>query len=453
MAHNISLREATQIWWRIALMSFGGPAGQIALMHRILVEEKRWVGEARFLHALNFCMLLPGPEAQQLATYIGWLLHRTIGGLIAGILFILPGAIAIMALSILYVTYGNAAPVAALFFGLKAAVLAIVFDAVRRISARALKSTASKCLAIAAFAALFIFGVPFPIVILAALLCGYAAARLGSTAFSGGGHEAASAGFSDADSALGAALPSHAQQSGWRSLRLPAVLAIMWLLPTILLVALLGGNDRYSQIATFFSQMAVLTFGGAYAVLAWVGQAAVEQFGWLSASEMMDGLAMAETTPGPLIIVTQHVGFLAGWRETIGGSPMLGGVLGAILTTWVTFVPCFIWIFAGAPYVERLRSNIRLSAALAAVTAAVVGVIANLALWFAQHYLFRINMKATGDLWAFDRPIWSSIDWTALVLSAIAMIALLHFKQSPFRVLAGCALLGVILRLTFPSYI
>ncbi len=445
MTHNISLREAAGVWWRIACLSFGGPAGQIALMHKILVEEKRWIGEARFLHALNFCMLLPGPEAQQLATYIGWLLHKTRGGLIAGILFILPGAAIIMSLSILYMTFGDAGPTAALFFGLKAAVIAIVFDAVHRIGSRALTSLPTKLLALFAFVALYVFGAPFPLVIAFAALIGWISSKNGITAFAGGGHDGVD-GFLDADSALGSDIPDHARRRGWSALRFPALLAVMWLVPTAILFASLGPDNRYTEIASFFSQMAVLTFGGAYAVLAWVGQAAVEHFGWLSPSEMLDGLAMAETTPGPLIIVTQHVGFLAGWREPGTLSPLWGGVLGGVLTTWVTFVPCFIWIFAGAPYIERLRSNAALSASLAAITAAVVGVIFNLAFWFAQHYLFTVNRKNPSDVFAYDVPYWSSLDISALVLTIAAVIMVLKFRLNAFWVLAISALVGIAMK-------
>ncbi len=442
MTHNISIHEASWVWWRIACLSFGGPAGQIALMHRILVEEKRWIGEARFLHALNFCMLLPGPEAQQLATYIGWLLHKTRGGLIAGILFIVPGAAIIMGLSILYMLYGSVSIIAAVFFGLKAAVIAMVFDAVRRIGGRALRSAPSKLLAFCAFVALFVFAVPFPVIIVVAAFVGWLSVKLGSDAFSHGGHTAHGS-FADADSALGTEIPAHAVRAGWRALRVPAVLFILWLVPVAALFAVLGPDHRFSQIAEFFSQMAVLTFGGAYAVLAWVGQAAVEQFGWLSPAEMLDGLAMAETTPGPLIIVTQHVGFVAGWREPGALSPIWGGVLSGLLTTWVTFVPCFIWIFAGAPYIERLRSNAALSASLAAITAAVVGVILNLAIWFAQHYLFAVNVENPSDIFAFDVPDGASLDIFALGLTLAAGILVLKFRLSPLWVLGICAAAGI----------
>jgi chromate transporter len=446
MAHGIEFREAVRVWWRIALLSFGGPAGQIAVMHRILVDEKRWVGEGRFLHALNFCMLLPGPEAQQLAVYLGWLMHKAKGGLVAGILFVLPGAVAIMALSILYAYLGNVGPVAALFFGLKAAVLAIVFEAVKRIGGRALKSGLSKAVAGAAFLALFLFDTPFPLVVLAAGIIGWWAGRGGSTAFAGGGHGGEAGGLSDADSALGEGVPDHAHARGWAAWRLPLVLFILWVLPTALLLVVLGPDNRFTDIASFFSRMAVVTFGGAYAVLAYVGQAAVDGYGWLTATEMLDGLGLAETTPGPLIMVTQFVGFLAGFRDPGALSPLWGGVLGGLLTTWVTFVPCFLWIFAGAPHVERLRANRALSSALAAITAAVVGVILNLAIWFARHFLFARQERVEAGPFSIELPVWSTLDWQAALLSAAAMVALIRFRIGVFRVLGGCALAGLVLR-------
>ncbi len=442
------MAEATKVWWRIALLSFGGPAGQIALMHRILVEEKKWIGEARFLHALNFCMLLPGPEAQQLAIYIGWLLHKTRGGLVAGILFVLPGAAAIMALSILYALLGNLAPVAALFFGLKAAVLAIVFDAVRRIGKRALKSNAQRSVAAAAFLALALFKVPFPAIVIAAGLMEWGAARIGHNGFANDGHGGGGqAGFSDADSAIGLGVPAHAEARGWRAMRVPLVLALLWIAPTLGLLAMLGPDNRFTEIAGFFSRMAVVTFGGAYAVLAYVGQTAVDHYGWLAPAEMLDGLGLAETTPGPLIMVTQFVGFLAGFREPGALSPLVGGILGGLLTTWVTFVPCFIWIFAGAPYVERLRSNVAMSSALSAITAAVVGVILNLAIWFAIHFLFSKQVLWTVFPMRVDLPVLQTLNWQAGLLSTIAMVALFRFRLSVFWVLGGCAGAGLVLRL------
>ena len=448
LGHQISLREAIGVWARIAMLSFGGPAGQIAVMHRILVEEKRWIGEERFLHALNFCMLLPGPEAQQLATYIGWLLHKVKGGLIAGTLFILPGLVAIMALSWIYVLYGGAGPMAALFFGLKAAVLAIVLQAVVRIGSRALRNNASIAVAAAAFASLFLFGIPFPIVVLGAALIGFATAKAGSDVFAaGGGHGSAGSALADEDSALGAELPAHARSSKTRLLRTAAILLVLWLAPVALLAA--AGGGTFAEIAFFFSKMAGVTFGGAYAVLAYVAQAAVESYGWLRPGEMLDGLGLAETTPGPLIMVTQFVGFLGAFRNPEGMHPLLAATLGGLLTTWVTFLPCFLWIFVGAPFVERLRENKALAAALSAITAAVVGVVLNLALWFALHFLFRtVGELNTGPL-QMDIPVWSSIDIGALILSAAALIAVIRFKIGMLTVIGGCAVAGILMKWLF----
>ncbi|MBV9881661.1 MAG: chromate efflux transporter [Sphingomonadaceae bacterium] len=443
--HGISLGEATRVWARVAALSFGGPAGQIAVMHRILVDEKRWISEERFLHALNYCMLLPGPEAQQLAIYIGWLLHKTKGGLIAGILFVLPGFAAIMVLSWLYALLGNVAAVAALFFGLKAAVLAIVLEAVRRIGSRALRNNVMRAIAAAAFVGIFFLSVPFPAIVLAAGLIGYAGNRAGWRAFagSGGGHGPSGAGPAAHETALGEHVPDHARPNlGW-SLRISAALLILWLAPVAALFALLGPDNVFSRIALFFSQMAVVTFGGAYAVLAYVAQEAVEKFGWLRPGEMLDGLGMAETTPGPLIMVTQFVGFMGAFRQATGLNPLLAGTLGGLLTTWVTFVPCFLWIFLGAPFVERLRGNKALSAALATVTAAIVGVILNLALWFALHSLFRETRHAAAGPLAVDLPVLASVNWPALVLTAAALVAMFRFKVGALPVLGACALVGV----------
>lgn len=443
--HGISFTQALHVWARIALLSFGGPAGQIAVMHRILVEEKKWIGEERFLHALNFCMLLPGPEAQQLATYIGWLLHRVKGGLAAGLLFVLPGAVAIMALSWLYVLYGEARPVAALFFGLKAAVLAIVFQAVARIGARALGNRLRLGIAAAAFAALFLLAAPFPLVIFAAGLIGWIVGRSGSAALNGGGHGPVGKWtVSDAASALGEGVPAHAL-AGYRRLGgIALILLIAWLLPVGLLRAFAPENSAFAAIARFFSQMAVLTFGGAYAVLAWVGQAAVEQYHWLSPREMLDGLGLAETTPGPLIMVTQYVGFLGAYRNPGDLSPLLAGTLGGLLTTWVTFAPCFLWIFLGAPFIERLRENKALTSALAAITAAVVGVILNLAIWFALHFWFgQVEERAFGPL-RVDLPDPATLDPIALALSLAALIAMFRFRASPFLLLGLSAAAGLL---------
>jgi len=445
MGHGIGFGEAARVWARIALLSFGGPAGQIAVMHRILVDEKKWIGEERFLHALNFCMLLPGPEAQQLAIYIGWLLHKVKGGLVAGILFILPGLVSIMALSWLYVLYGDAGPVEALFFGLKAAVLAIVFQAVIRIGGRALGNRARLAVAGGAFLAIFLFALPFPLIVIGAGLIGYLAARGGGTAFAaGGGHGSGAAAAPDSDSALGAMTPNHARAYGRRLPRLALMLLLLWLTPVALLIATDAGT--YADIALFFSQMAVVTFGGAYAVLAYVAQAAVETYGWLAPGEMLDGLGLAETTPGPLIMVTQFVGFLGAYRDPGALPPLVAGTLGGLLTTWVTFVPCFLWIFAGAPFIERLRANKALTGALAAITAAVVGVILNLALWFALHYLFgAVTERRYGPL-RLDLPEWSSLDPTAALLAAAALVAVLRFRAGMVVVIIGCAIAGMAVR-------
>jgi chromate transporter len=442
--HGIGFSEAVRVWARIALLSFGGPAGQIAVMHRILVEERKWIGERRFLHALNFCMLLPGPEAQQLATYIGWLLHGVRGGLVAGLLFVLPGLVAIMALSWLYLAFGNVAPVAALFFGLKAAVLAIVLEAVRRIGARALTHRILVGLAASAFIAIFVFHVPFPLLILAAALVGFVAGKAGLAAFAGGAGHGDGTNDDGSETALGEHLPDHVRPSWRRSLRLAAWLVLLWLGPIAGLFLWLGPHNVFTQIGSFFATMAVVTFGGAYAVLAYVAQQAVDTYGWLRPGEMLDGLGLAETTPGPLIMVTQFVGFLAAARRAGGLDPFLAGTLGGLLTTWVTFTPSFLWIFVGAPFSERLRGNRALSAALTAITAAVVGVILNLALWFALHTLFaELNPVRLGGL-AWDLPVLSSLRWPALLLTAAALVATFRFRLGPLAVLGGCALVGTL---------
>ena len=443
----VPLSEAVRVWARIAALSFGGPAGQIAVMHRILVEEKRWIGEARFLHALNFCMLLPGPEAQQLATYIGWLLHRTRGGLIAGGLFVLPGFLAIMVLSWLYAAFGSVGAVEALFFGLKAAVIAIVLEAVRRIGRRALRDNFMRAVALAAFAAIAFLAAPFPIIVLSAAAIGYAGARFGVRAFpaagGGEGHGSAARGVPDRATALGEEIPDHARPRLGRSLRVAAIFLALWLGPVFALAALFGPDDVFTRIAIFFSQMAVVTFGGAYAVLAYVAQQAVETYGWLEPGEMLDGLGMAETTPGPLIMVTQFVGFMGAFREATGLHPMVAGTLGGLLTTWVTFVPCFLWIFLGAPFVERLRGNRALAAALATVTAAVVGVILNLGLWFALHTLFGEVRAVRTGLLDFDLPVLGSLDVAAAVLTAAALIATFGLKVGPAPLIVGCTAAGM----------
>jgi chromate transporter len=443
--HGVSFREAFWTWARVAALSFGGPAGQIAVMHRIIVDEKKWIGETRFLHALNYCMLLPGPEAQQLAVYIGWLMHRTAGGLVAGILFVLPGLVSIMALSWIYAAFGSVGIVQALFFGLKAAVLAIVLEAVVRIGKRALRNATMIGIAALAFVAIFVVGIGFPWIIAAAGIVGYVGNRLGIAAFQpGGGHGGAGgkAVLADADSRLGAGSPAHTRVSGAWSLKVLAISVVLWFAPLLAIVATNGGRV-YVDIGTFFSKMAVVTFGGAYAVLAYVAQEAVEHYHWLQPGEMLAGLGMAETTPGPLIMVLQFVGFMAAFRDPGVVSPLLAGTLGGLLATWVTFVPCFLWIFAGAPYIEALRGNKALGAALSAVTAAVVGVILNLAIWFALHTLFREVVKPVPAL-ALELPVLSSVDPWALVFSVAAMLALFRFKVGMIPMLLASSLAGVV---------
>ena len=442
-----------KVWARVAALSFGGPAGQIAVMHRIIVEEKKWIGEQRFLQALNYCTLLPGPEAQQLAIYIGWLMHRTKGGLFAGTLFVLPGLLAIMALSWIYVLLGKVTIVQGLFFGLKAAVLVIVVEAVLRVGKRALRNNTMRGLAAAAFLALFLYDVPFPVVILAAGLIGYVGGRAGVPAFlAGGGHgKVGDRQVADADSLLGEETPAHARPNLRWSLSIAAVFLALWLVPIAALYVGLGGENVFTKIAIFFSQMAIVTFGGAYAVLAYVAQQAVENYHWVTAGEMLDGLGMAETTPGPLIMVTQFVGFLAAWREPGAMSPLLAATLGGLLTTWVTFVPCFLWIFFGAPFVEALRANKALGAALGAITAAVVGVILNLAVWFALHVLFAELVPVRWLGISVDLPVLSSVDVPTLVLAVAAAIAIFRFKVGMMPVLLASALAGVLYALVLAA--
>jgi chromate transporter len=446
-----SLREAVQLWAYLGCASFGGPAGQIALMHRLLVDEKKWIGDARFIHALNYCMLLPGPEAQQLATYVGWLMHGVKGGLAAGLLFILPGALVMLALSILYVNYADLVVVDAIFYGVKAAVLAIVIEALFRIAKRAFNGAAMPWIAAAAFIALFFFAVPFPLVVLGAALVGFVGARFVPDQFRATAH--AGSGARDEIFAVDAAIArgelAHIQPSRMRTATITAAWLAIWLLPVALLTIALGSENVFAKTAVFFSQMSVVTFGGAYAVLAYVAQEAVATYGWMTAPEMLEGLALAETTPGPLVLVLQHVGFLAAFRHA-GFDPLLAGVMGAGVTLWVTFAPSFLWIFAGAPYAERVRENRAFSAALAAITAAVVGVILNLAIWFALHVLFaKVDRLVAGPL-QVSVPDLSSLDPTALVLAAVAALALIRFKMPILPLLAASAALGLAVRFLAP---
>jgi chromate transporter len=435
-----------KVWARVAALSFGGPAGQIAVMHRIIVEEKKWIGEQHFLQALNYCTLLPGPEAQQLATYIGWLMHRTMGGLVAGTLFVLPGFACIMLLSWVYVLLGKVPLVQGLFFGLKAAVLVIVVEAVLRVGKRALRNNVLRALAAAAFIAIFFYGVPFPLIILVAGLIGFVGARLGWTPFlTGGGHGAAAAGqLSDAQSLLGEETPPHARPNLRWTLGIGTLFLVLWLVPVAWLWFTGGPDDVFAQIAVFFSKMAVVTFGGAYAVLAYVAQQAVDNYGWVTAGEMLDGLGMAESTPGPLIMVTQFVGFLGAWRDHGGLNPLLAGTLGGLLTTWVTFTPCFLWIFVGAPFVEALRANKALAGALGAITAAVVGVILNLAVWFGLQVLFADLQPVSLLGTTFDLPVLASANWPSLALAACCAVGIFRFRFGMVAVLLASSVAGIV---------
>jgi chromate transporter len=431
-----TFREALRTWVQVGLYSFGGPAGQIAVMHRMLVEERGWISEERFLHALNYCMLLPGPEAQQLATYLGWVLHRWLGGLVAGVLFVLPGFITILLLSVLYAGYYDTTLVQGIFYGIKPAVVAIVVQAVLRIGGRALGSAASIGIAAAAFVAIFFFAVPFPWIIVGAALAGWLAFRLRTEA-----RPTAPATADDAGT-LQATSPA---TPAWRA-TIFVILAglLLWWLPILSIIATTGVDSVWSRIALFFSRAAVVTFGGAYAVLAYVAQQAVETYGWLKPGEMLDGLGMAETTPGPLIQVVQFVGFMGALRDPGTLDPMVAGVLGAILTTWVTFVPCFIFIFAGAPWVDRLQDRPGLGAAMSGITAAVVGVILNLALWFSLHVVFRTVAETRVGPLRVLVPEPASLDPVALLITAGAFLALFRFRWGMLRTLASAALAGLL---------
>lgn len=423
-------REMVRVFTRIGFLSFGGPAGQIALMHRELVDERRWVDEEQYLHALNFCHLLPGPEAQQLATWIGWKLHGLRGGLAAGLLFVLPGAFVILALTILYAFAAKLDWFAALFLGIKAAVLAIVVQALLRIAGRALNTGFKKALATVAFLSLFLFAAPFPLVVLGAGAIGMvvAAVRPDWLAIKINGSVAATS-----------------PRPWGQSIRTILAWGGIWAAPMVLILFTLGRDHVLWEIGSFFSQLAVVTFGGAYAVLAYMAQEAVQGYGWLSVGEMADGLGLAETTPGPLIMVTQFVGYLAAFRAPEPFTPLVAGLLGAILTTWVTFAPCFLWIFTFAPWIERMENSPRLKGGLAALTAAVVGVIANLTVWFFIHVLFaRVDQFVAGPL-RFSSPVWITLDWRAAVLAALAAILLFKVKWNIIRVLGVAAIGGLVL--------
>jgi chromate transporter len=432
-APSPSFAELVRAFTRIGLLSFGGPAGQIALMHRELVEGRRWVDEEQYLHALNFCNLLPGPEAQQLATWIGWKLHGWRGGLAAGLLFVIPGAMVILALSTLYALAANLTWFAALFLGIKAAVLAIVVQALIRIGGRALNTRFKVILAALAFVALFVFDLPFPLVVLGAGIAGMLAANARPQWL--------------ALKASGSA-PVPSPPPWGASLRAVALWSAVWAGPMVLILVTLGRGHVLWEIGVFFSQLAVVTFGGAYAVLAYMAQEAVQGYGWLSPGEMADGLGLAETTPGPLILVTQFVGYLAAFRAPEPFTPLVAGMLGAALTTWVTFAPCFLWIFAFAPWIERMENARRLKGGLAALSAAVVGVIANLTAWFMLHVLFaRVGEARIGPVRLYA-PEWETFDWRAAVLAVLAALLVFRFRLNVVAVLAVSAIGGLALSAT-----
>lgn len=432
----VSLREAFLFWLKLGFISFGGPAGQISIMHQELVERRRWISERRFLHALNYCMLLPGPEAQQLATYIGWLMHRTWGGLIAGALFVLPSLFILIALSWVYIAFGEVPVVAGLFYGIKPAVTAIVVQAAHRIGSRALKNNWLWGIAAASFTAIFVFNVPFPLIVLGAAIIGYFGGRLAPERFRTGGHSATKKSFGPAFIDDDTPPPEHAHFSSFKLLRLLLVGAALWVLPMGILTALFGWEGTLTQMAWFFTKAALLTFGGAYAVLPYVYQGAVGHYGWLTPTQMIDGLALGETTPGPLIMVVAFVGFVGAYVQQVFGPDhvFLAGALAATLVTWFTFLPSFLFILAGGPLVESTHNELRLTAPLTAITAAVVGVILNLACFFGYHVLWPNGFSG-------------QLDWPSALIAIAAAIALFRFKRGVIEVLMGCGLIGLAVHL------
>lgn len=440
-SHGVTLGQATRIWAYIGLNSFGGPAGQIAVMHRELVERHRWISERRFLHALNYCMILPGPEAQQLATYVGWLMHGTRGGVIAGSLFVIPGFLVMLLLSAAYAVFGDVTWVQGLLFGLQAAVVAIVVEAVIRIGKRTLRSNALRVIAALSFIAIAFFDVPFPFIIVAAALAGWLIGRRRDHWFPLGGHR----GADDAQEAPALLSDDEAitKPAARSALRAAVVCAVIWLIPVAALVITLGMTDVFAQQAVLFSQSALVTFGGAYAVLAFIAQQAVYRYGWITPQDMITGLGLAETTPGPLILVVQFVGFLAAYNSPGDLPPLVAGTLGAVLAVWVTFVPCFMFIFLGAPYVERLRHNQSISHALTAVGAAVSGVVLDLALWFALHTAFGTVTDTSFGPLTLSIPDLGSINLASIAISLLAAVLVFRMRIGTLKVLGVCAVTGV----------
>ncbi len=435
--HGVTFRQAARVWAYVGLNSFGGPSGQISVMHRELIDQRRWVSERRFLHALNYCMVLPGPEAQQLATYIGWLMHGVRGGITAGGLFILPGFVAMMVLSIIYAVWGSVTAVSGLLSGLQAAVIVIVVQAFVRISARTLKTNALRLVAVLSFIAIFVFAVPFPIIIIVAGLLGYFLARTGRAPQEAPGRELEPPALLSDDSRI--------ERSQHRSAVKAAIcFAILWAIPVVTLVLTLGTDNVFTQEALLFSKAAVVTFGGAYSVLGYVAQQAVDRYGWITTADMATGLGLAETTPGPLIMVVQFVGFLGAYNNPGTLPPLVAGMLGAIITVWVTFIPCFLFIFIGAPYAERLRENQHLSHALTFISAAVAGVILNLAVWFALNTMFTESTPTTWGPINVSIPEISSLDWAAVAIALVAAVLVFRMKMPTLKVLAICSALGLV---------
>jgi chromate transporter len=441
-ATTVPFGTAVRAWFLISLQTFGGPAGQIAVMQRTLVDEKRWIGQRRFLHALNYCTLLPGPEAQQLATYVGWLLHGTRGGLVAGGLFVLPGVVALLALSAVYVAYGSTTAITAVFAGLAAAVLAIVVQAVVRVARKALDSRALIVLAVASFAALALFGVPFPVVVALAGLAGWALGRWWPAALPR--KKAADGPDAGPPPVISDDVLHHETPSTRRTMTVLLVGLLVWGVPVAVVALLTGAGSVFTEQGLFFSGAAVVTFGGAYAVLAYVAQQAVEVYGWLGPREMVRGLALAETTPGPLIMVVQFVAFLGAYRNPGTLDPWVAAVLASLLVTWVTFVPSFLFVLLGAPYMERLRGNRSLSAALTGITAAVVGVIANLGVYFAVHTLFDDTRDVTSGPLSFELPVLATLRPVPLVIALVAAVLVFRIRWSVLRTLGACAVLGLV---------
>ena len=438
----IRFDQAFLVWLKISLLSFGGPAGQIAVMHRLLVDELKWVSEKRFLHALNFCMLLPGPEAQQLTIYLGWLLHRVRGGVVAGVMFVLPGALTVLLLSMIYVTYQQSMAVSSVFFGVKAAVLAIVTTALWRLAQKVIRKRFLMAITAASFIASFVFAIPFPLVIIGAALVAFLAGTTPAQAVADDQDEQAEDDARAIDSRVTTQPPPR-----HRALLVALVCGVLWLAPVAGLYGWLGAGHIYTQQTMFFSQVAVVTFGGAYAVLSYMAQQTVGHYGWLSAGEMLDGLGMAETTPGPLIMVTQFVGFIGAYRSPGDLDPMLAGTLGALVTTWVTFAPCFLWIFLGAPFIESLRGNRLLATALTGITAAVVGVVLNLALWFGLRVMFgelvELQLPVVGT--TMDVPLAASFDLAASAIAVSAFVAVSLLRVGMIKVLVASAIAGLAL--------